>query len=92
MMEVQYKVLGFNISVGNHKIKLTFLKILLKRQACLIDDGETFLLTGGASYINKVSRYNSNGWIEDLHDLSIGRRLHGCVKYDNNFGAQVSHK
>ena len=59
---------------------------------CLIDEDETFLLTGGAvrgSTVSTVSRYNINGWAEDLDDLITGRNGHGCTQYENNLGARV---
>ena len=31
----------------------------------------------------KVSRYNINGWVEDLEDLNTGRWNHGCTRYTN---------
>ena len=60
--------------------------------SCLIDEGQTFLLTGG-SYSGtrkKVSsRYNINGWMEDLDDLNTGRWSHGCTQFTNNDGDKV---
>ena len=56
---------------------------------CLIDEGQSFLLTGGyysLETLETVSRYNINGWLEDLGDLNTGRRLHGCTRYTNNQG------
>merc|ERR1712107_941151 len=61
-------------------------------RSCLIDEGETFLVTGGydSGYISTVSRYNINGWVEDLDDLITGRANHGCLQYSNNFGARIN--
>ena len=58
-------------------------------ESCLIDEGETFLLTGGLYSKETVSRYNINGWLEDLDNLNTGRRLHGCTMYTNNDGVKV---
>ena len=59
--------------------------------SCLIDEGNTFLITGGYPYIATVSRYNSDGWIEDIGSLNTGRSEHGCTRYTNNFGVEVTY-
>ena len=63
---------------------------------CLIDEDETFLLTGGAvrgSTVSTVSRYNINGWVEDLDNLNTGRYGHGCSQFTNKDGYKVgSHE
>ena len=62
----------------------------LSSVSCLIDEGETFLLTGGSYSEEVVSRYNIDGWVEDLDNLNTGRYSHGCAKYTNNDGERVS--
>ena len=61
--------------------------------SCLIDEGETFLLTGGVVgnwvRVSTVSRYNISGWIEDLGNLNRRRYHHGCTRYTNNEGIKV---
>ena len=57
-------------------------------ESCLIDEGQTFLLTGGSSK-EIVSRYSINGWLEDLDNLNTGRNSHGCTQYTNNDGVKV---
>ena len=57
--------------------------------ACLIDEGDTFLITGGFVNYAGVSRYNSDGWVENTGSLNAGRGWHGCTRYTNNIGAQV---
>ena len=61
--------------------------------SCLIDEGKTFLLTGGEDFVtetsSRVSRYDINGWLEDLDDLNTGRSQHGCARYTNNNGDKV---
>ena len=37
----------------------------------------------------KVSRYDINGWVEDLGDLNTGRKDHGCTRYINTAGNKV---
>ena len=63
------------------------------RYTCLIDEGETFLITGGKNGIKEdfvaVARYNINGWIEDLDDLNERRWYHACTRYTNHEGIKV---
>ena len=43
------------------------------------------VITGGASGTRKkASRYNRQGWVEDLPDMSIGRFHHACAGYTKN--------
>ena len=48
------------------------------------------VITGGvmSETRKKASRYNRQGWVEDLPDMSIGRFHHGCAGYTKN-GEQV---
>ena len=61
------------------------------RRACAIPDGDSVVITGGvmSETRKKASRYNRQGWVEDLPDMSIGRFHHGCAGYTKN-GEQVS--
>ena len=68
---------------------------ILHSDACLINEGNTFLLTGGLRYptaVSTVSRYDINGWVEDLNNLNTARGLHGCTRYINKQGLQVMIK
>ena len=47
------------------------------------------MITGGSHNEKTVSRYNIAGWMEDLTNLNIGRRFHGCSSYYKD-GAQAS--
>lgn len=38
----------------------------------------------------KVSRYNKDGWVEDLSDFPDARVGHACVTYTENDGNKVS--
>merc|ERR1712107_660119 len=61
------------------------------RYSCLIDEGESFLLNGGGyPVVSTVSRYNINGWVEDLDDLITGRYAPGCTQYKNHLGARIN--
>merc|ERR1712037_783746 len=46
--------------------------------ACGIPDGETLILTGGVTH-NFVTRYNVNGFVEELPQLPENRYLHACA-------------
>ena len=56
----------------------------------MIDEGVTFLITGGTGSMKIVSRYNISGWIEDLEELNDGRWAHACAQFVNNNGNMVS--
>ena len=47
------------------------------------------MLTGGVGSESTVSRYNINGWVEDLDDLITGRRSHGGTQYTDTLGSRV---
>ena len=51
-------------------------------------------MTGGyfVGTEKKVSRYNINGWQEDLDDLNTGRYGLGCTRYTNKDGDKVRIK
>ena len=53
------------------------------RSSCAIADpaGPTVVVTGGDHSLNKVSRYNRSGWVEDLANITVGRYYHGCAGY-----------
>ena len=68
---------------------------ILHSDACLINEGNTFLLTGGLRYptaVSTVSRYDINGWVKDLKDLNTGRYSHGCTRFTIKQGTNVSHE
>jgi len=52
--------------------------------ACSIELPEMFILTGGFDTLTTVSRYTTDGWIEDLPELNVGRRGHGCGYFYND--------
>ena len=70
---------------------ILIIDIIFFSQSCLIDEGVNFVLTGGwnAGAVSTVSRYNINGWVEDLDDLITGRSGHGCTQYSNTLGDRV---
>ena len=63
--------------------------------ACAINEGDSFLITGGvivASWTEtaRVTRYNMNGFVKDLTDLNTARRGHGCLQYTDNSARKES--
>ena len=59
------------------------------RVVCLIDEGDSFLLTGGRETPTKVSRYTQYSWQEDLSDLNSGRIRHACGWFTDTGGRRV---
>ena len=59
------------------------------RDACLINEGDSFLLTGGYGVYNTVSRYSMKGWIGDLKGLIQGRIFHGCTQFGGSMDRKV---
>ena len=67
---------------------ILIIDVIFFSYSCLIDEGNTFLLTGGYKS-GTVSRYNINGWVEDLDDLITARYGHGCSQFTNRDGYKV---
>ena len=59
--------------------------------ACMIQDGETGVITGGkfVSFTDNVARYNRTGLVESLPRLNTARDSHGCTSLDID-GKKVS--
>ena len=61
--------------------------------ACSISDTTSVVITGGlddGDPISRVSRYNNNGWMEDLPSLNTARAYHGCSLYTTDTGEKVN--
>ena len=59
------------------------------RFACSISLTDAVIITGGSDTRNIVSRYDKDGWVEDLPSrLKVGRGGHGCSQYSSG-GEQV---
>ena len=58
--------------------------------ACSISLGDEVAVTGGFGALTTVSRYNRDGWVEDMPSLVTGRKGHGCSRYISG-GEQVRH-
>ena len=63
------------------------------KNPCLIDEGDTAILTGGtrSGYYQRsdVQRFDSSGLVETLPSLNLARGTHGCGKYQNSNGETV---
>ena len=51
------------------------------RQACSISLADHVVITGGYWTQTTVSRYNDDGWVEDMPSLNQGRNIHGCTLF-----------
>merc|ERR1711892_541680 len=60
-------------------------------EACAIPDiiTDSVFITGGGYHPQTVSRYDLQGWVEDLPQLIDGRDSHGCGSYLRVDGTQV---
>ena len=47
-------------------------------------------MTGGLKTLDKVTVYNSKGWVEDLPSLKIGRYYHACGSFVTSDKKMVS--
>ena len=70
---------------------IAFLNFII-RNGCAIVDGDSVVFTGGDTlegFVSTVSRYNSEGWVEDLPSLGQARARHACAGYFNMDGIRV---
>ena len=64
----------------------------MTRYSCSLPDltSPTVILTGGYYKMQKVSRYGTLGYVENLPSLIVGRYGHGCGSYPRDAdGTQV---
>jgi len=62
------------------------------QNACAIQLDEYVVITGGQLNLHGasfVTKYDTNGWIEDLPELNTGRLNHGCAHFYNNLNELV---
>ena len=73
-------ILKFSVSCSKNNEESS---LAIFRFACSItdEDTNTIIITGGQYTMAIVSRYNSEGFVEDLPSLSTGRYLHGCEQF-----------
>ena len=62
---------------------------MFTRWACSIQLEEVVIITGGKFTANKVTVYNTEGWVEDLPSLKQGRYSHGCGHFVNTDNQMV---
>ena len=53
---------------------------------------EMVILTGGYYTENKVTVYNTEGWVEDMPSLNQGRYDHGCAAFAGDNGQVLLRK
>ena len=58
-------------------------------RACLIDLGDTFVITGGWGSGSTVSHYSASRHLGDLAPLNTPRQSHGCSVYTDSSQQQV---
>merc|ERR1719186_1764815 len=51
------------------------------RYACAIADKDSTIITGGSGTMKVVARYNLQGHVENLPEMTQGRWYHGCGSY-----------
>ena len=61
-------------------------------RACGFADEDNYIITGGDHTMTTVSRYDRNGWIEDLPSLNGFRWGHACGTYLDTNNNRVSSK
>ena len=74
-------------------IVLVLTNILFFSNACGFadDDDGTYIMTGGlGATLKTVSKYNKDGWMEDLPSLNTERNRHGCGTYLDSNNNRVS--
>ena len=62
------------------------------RHACSIELDDKVILTGGlyATHVmGKATVYNHSGFVEDLPELNVKRRQHGCGHFVDENGRKV---
>ena len=68
-----------------------YIYVNIYSDACLIDEGDSFLLTGGRWTMTRTSRYSRDRWLQDLDNLNTGRRGHACGWYTDTKGKRVRY-
>ena len=58
--------------------------------ACGIDLGDSYVVTGGVNSLQKVAQYSLTGEVAYLADLQEGRAVHACTSFIDDNGVTVS--
>jgi len=68
---------------------VTFGTRTAKRNACIIQQKDSAVITGGDTDLEVVERYDKNGKTKSLPKLNTGRWAHGCGSYLDKEGKMV---
>ena len=66
--------------------------IIVCRQACGIDLGTSYVVTGGSYIWQRVTQYSQTGEMTELPSMITSRADHACSKFVNDEGVLVSYK
>ena len=58
--------------------------------ACGIDLGDSYVVTGGVNSLQKVAQYSLTGEVTYLADLQEGRAVHACTSFIDDDGVTVN--
>ena len=58
--------------------------------ACGIDLGDSYVVTGGLYSLQRVAQYSLTGEVTYLADLQQGRGVHACTSFIEDNGVMVS--
>ena len=80
MIQGNVVITCYQTLIANHK----------RSQACGIDLGDRYVVTGGEFSMKKVTLYSLTGNPTDLADLQEGRERHACSSFLDSNGVTVS--
>ena len=80
MIQGNVVITCYQTLIANHK----------RSQACGIDLGDRYVVTGGEFSMKKVTLYSLTGNPTDLADLQEGRERHACSSFLDSNGEMVS--
>ena len=75
---------------NNKRLSLQLYNISYCSEACGIDLGDSYVVTGGQNSKQKVAQYNLAGEVTYLADLQQGRHYHACTSFLDDNGVTVS--
>ena len=77
------------IQSNNKRLSLQLCNISYCRDACGIDLGDSYVVTGGQNF-QTVAQYTLAGEVTYLADLQQGRASHACTSFKDDNGVKVS--
>ena len=75
---------------GNCVLLIMISNLYYCSDACGIDLGDSYVVTGGGYSLQKVAQYSLSGEVTYLADLQQGRFLHACTSFVDDNGVTVS--